>query len=75
MSSSVEDTKKRLAKKSEVMRRVFSSPDGEAALEVLREEFDSINIYVQGDPHGTSYKLGCRDVVKYIEQLIKHKGE
>jgi len=73
--SSVEDVKKNLAKKAEVFQRVFTSLDGMEALRILTEEFDALNIYTQGDPHGTSYKLGSRDVVIYIKQLIKHKGE
>lgn len=69
------DSKKRLAKKAEIMKRAFTSPDGAEALVILKAEFDSLNIFNPGDPHGTSYKLGSRDVVVYIEQLINHKGE
>ena len=74
-SNTVEDVKKRLAKKAALFKKVFESPDGQAALNVLREEFDALNIFVHGDPHGTSYKLGSRDVVKYIEQLVNYTGD
>jgi hypothetical protein len=58
-----------LRQKSRAFKSIFSGPEGQKALKALQDEFDQLNIMSE-TPEKTAYKLGQRDVVKYIEQLI-----
>lgn len=60
-----------LKAKSKYFHQVFRSSQGKQVLEALEKEFDHENIK-SGDPHETYYRLGQRDVVVYIRQLIEH---
>jgi hypothetical protein len=62
-----------LVKKSSYFYHVFTSPDGKKVLEALESEFNSDSIFVPMDPHATAYNLGKRDVIIYINQLIRMK--
>ena len=64
------DVKARLDRKAAVLQRVFSTPDGSEALGYLDEEFTKGVMFSQ-DPLSTAYKLGARDVVIYLQQLVK----
>lgn len=68
--SNLETAKERLKKKAKVFQNLFSTPDGKKALEALQQEFDSVDI-MSDTPEKTAYRLGQRDVVKYIEQMIQ----
>jgi hypothetical protein len=59
----------KLLDKSIRARKVFTTPDGQKMLEVLHQEFNGPNLYVE-DSDRTEFNLGRRDVVMYIEQLI-----
>lgn len=58
-------------RKAQAVRRVFSSPDGKEALDILIAQFGG-SCYSKGDPHHTAYLEGGRDVLIYIRQLIDH---
>ena len=64
------DIKARLDRKAAVLQRVFSTPDGLEVLEYLDEEFTKGVMFSQ-DPRDEAYKLGARDVVIYLQQLVK----
>lgn len=64
--------KKNLDRKSYHFKRTFKAEDGIIVLEALKAEFDGTNIAMPGDSHMTHYFLGCRDVIKYIEQMIEY---
>lgn len=64
------DVKARLDRKAAVLQRVFSTPDGQEALGYLDEEFTKGQLF-SSDPLSTAYKIGSRDVVIYIQQLVK----
>ncbi len=64
------DIKERLARKAMLFQQLFKSPLGEEALEYLKEEFTNGEMFSQ-DPLSTAYKLGARDVVIYIQQMVK----
>jgi len=61
----------RLRAKSKNFNSVFSSPQGEQVLVALEEEFNHDNIMAE-DPYKTAYRLGQRDVVVYIRQLMRN---
>lgn len=65
-----EEVKARLARKAEVLKRTFSTPNGLEALEILEEEFTRGKMF-HPDPLSTAYLLGSREVVLYIQQLVK----
>lgn len=71
----VERIRQNLHRKATYFQRLFTSPDGVVVFEALKEEFDSANIFIPNDPHSTSYFLGCRDVVKYIQQMIDYDSK
>jgi hypothetical protein len=54
------------------IRNVFKTTDGKILLEVLEDEFDK-DILFDPDPLKTAYKLGGRDLLTYIKQIISHK--
>lgn len=60
-----------LIEKVQVFKRVFAGKDGERALEILANELNPDNIFVDGDAHKTSYNLGKRDAFIYINQLLR----
>jgi hypothetical protein len=72
--NSLLDIRTRLAKKSAKIKKLFSSPDGKEVLDILEEEFNGDNLFY-ADPYTTAHKLGSRDVVVYLQQLIRHKEE
>ena len=59
------------ARKAATIARAFSTPEGEAALQILTDEFDGDSVMVPGQPDTTHYNLGRRDVVVFIRQLIR----
>ena len=50
--------------------RLNNSAQGKAAIELLNETFNHPDI-IGKDTHDTYYRLGQRDVVEYINQLVK----
>lgn len=64
-----------LTRKISMFKKVFATADGEKLLQFLEDEFDKDNIFVDGDPHKTSYNLGRRDVVIYIKQMLRAKDD
>jgi hypothetical protein len=59
--------KEKLYEKSAVVRRVFSTPDGMALLDLLRREFFSR--LEAKEEHNVVFKAGQADVVAYLMQL------
>jgi hypothetical protein len=49
---------------------VFKTPGGKEVLKALEDEFDAMDIR-DDNPHNTYYKLGQRDVVVYIKQMLE----
>lgn len=62
---------KPLDKKAARFHRVLTSPDGAKCFEDLIEAFDHDEIKGD-DPYETYYKLGQRDVIVYLKQLIRY---
>ena len=61
-------------RKGQVMARVFDTASGKEALQLLRDMFDLDDC--RGETtEDTYYKLGQRDVVKYIEALLRRAGD
>ena len=65
------DILERLRNKSRTFKSVFSSEQGQVVLQALEDEFNHVNIK-SADPHETYYRLGQRDVVVYIRQLMEN---
>lgn len=49
----------------------FGTVPGQKVVQYLREEFDAMDIHTPGDPYDTAYKLGRRDVIQYIDQMLR----
>jgi hypothetical protein len=62
--------KRELAKKAIPFHNVFSSPEGALVLERLKAEFDPSDIVAE-NAHQTVVKAAQRDVIRYIENMIK----
>jgi len=59
------------AKMMEVYRSVFSTPEGKLVLEDLNEEFISLSIADIGSAHVTTIRAAQRDVIFYINNMVK----
>jgi hypothetical protein len=73
MSDSIQlpaDVKKELDRKARILHETFSSPVGEKALAILVDAFDGDHLRAT-TPHDTYYNLGSRDVIKYIQQMMR----
>lgn len=70
LSKQLEAARRQLAEaKADAVRRVLSTPDGQALLEVLSPFADGDLI---GDSHDeTLANLGAREVVMYLRRLVK----
>jgi len=60
-----------LKDKSSLFKSVFDTIEGRKVLEVLEQELNPDIIYSEGDAHKTSYNLGRRDALIYINQLLR----
>lgn len=72
-----EKIRKALKEKSDKFKRVFlDDPDGVEVLKGMRDMFDPSNIFDR-DTGITAFKLGQRDVIKYVDSLVNYvpKGE
>jgi hypothetical protein len=47
-----------------------NDPAGIKILEHLSSRFYDAPVYTKGDPHDTIYRLGQRDVIKYIINML-----
>jgi hypothetical protein len=61
-----------LGKKAGDFHTLFTSPVGVKVLEALEEEFNPDSL-IGKDDADTNYKVGRRDVVIYIRQMIRYK--
>lgn len=53
----------------------FSTIPGKKALEYMRELWLDTQLFVPGDPHATAYKLGFADLVNYMNDCVKQRGD
>lgn len=67
-----ESALKDLEKKAGDFHNLFTSPVGVKVLEALEEEFNPDVLLGSSDAE-TNYNVGRRDVVIYIQQLIRYK--
>jgi len=71
MSSQSEvEARRNLRRKADLFREVFGSPHGQRVLHMLKEEYDPDILFTE-DPRLTDFKLGGRDVIKYIESILE----
>lgn len=70
MMKKADDVKARLQRKASVLKRVFAGPEGQEALEFLRQEFVEGPLFDK-DPLVTAHRLGARDMVVFIQQLVR----
>ncbi|ASV42833.1 hypothetical protein [Vibrio phage JSF15] len=69
--ASREEVEASVKKKAAAFAAVFRSSDGERVLEAIRQEFDKDEL--RGNTvEGTYFNLGRRDVLKYIEQMLRY---
>ena len=66
--------KKDLARRSLCFSRAFSTPDGIEVLERLKQEFDP-TVLCSEDQFQTTVRSAQRDVIRYIEAMIKLREE
>ena len=60
----------KLKEKSRAIRSIFDNPAGRRVLEILSEQFDSDDLRGK-TVEETYYKLGQRDALVFIRQMIK----
>lgn len=57
------------------IKKAFTTPIGEKALEVLNRVFYNTISFHIGDPHKTSFNEGHRDVVQFINNCVGFDSE
>jgi hypothetical protein len=65
-----------LRKKLLAYKEVFSTPNGQIVLEDLKSQFDGTTLQKKDgviDVHASIAAAGCREVVLYIEQMMRVK--
>ncbi|KKN23611.1 hypothetical protein LCGC14_0903130 [marine sediment metagenome] len=62
-----------LAKKTKRFHKLFTSPIGKQVLQDLEDEFNQDQIFDPNSDSVTAHNLGQRDVVIYINQMIRNK--
>ena len=71
---SQEQAEKLFNERAQILARVFHTPAGKDALKFLQDQFD-LDDCRGVDSNDTYYKLGQREVVKYIETLLRWVGD
>ena len=71
---SIEEYERVFDQRAKVLARVFDTEPGKEALQLLRDLFDPDECR-GSDSNETYYKLGQREVVKYIEALLRRVGD
>lgn len=61
-----------LGKKARDFHQLFTSPVGVKVLEALEEEYNP-DVLIGANNAETNYKVGGRDVVIYIRQMIRYQ--
>jgi hypothetical protein len=72
---SVEDAKKTLSKKAALVAKMLATPEGQALVALIEEEFctGKTGLSLLGEtPHRMAYNVGAFDVVLYLKQLQRH---
>lgn len=64
--------KQKLRDKAARFHRLFSTHDGEQVLQDLIDEFDADDLFDE-NPHKMGWKVGRRDAVVYIKQLMRYE--
>lgn len=62
-------------RKADLFKQLFASEVGKSVLEILTKEFHPDDLFVPTDPQTTAYKLGRRDVIIYINQMLRYGNE
>lgn len=52
-------------------RDLFSTVEGERALQYMSDLWLDTQVFVPGDPHGTSYNLGHADLINFFKDCLK----
>ena len=62
-----------LEKEERCLGRIFTTPDGKRALQILERDFYDRPSYVRSEPqpYHTFYREGQRDVVGFIKETIE----
>jgi len=70
----VQELRRNLQKKAIPFSNVFGTPEGQEVLAALKAEF-APTILCTDSPHMTVVRAAQRDVIEYIESLIKLREE
>ncbi len=70
----IEELRKHMKKKAIPFHQTFGSPNGLEVLAVLKAEFCPSEL-CQESPHLTVVRAAQRDVIEYIERMIKLREE
>jgi hypothetical protein len=70
----IKELRRGLQKKAVPFHNVFSTPEGQLVLEAIKDEFDS-GLLCTTNEYGTVVRAAQRDVVRYIEDMIKLRNE
>lgn len=69
--SDLDHLKENLRKKAISVHSLLTSPEGKGLMKALEEEFDGVSLKAD-NPYETYYRLGQRDVVMYLKQLVSY---
>ena len=70
----VSDLRKQLQKRAIPFHNIFSSPEGQEVLDALKAEFSPAALCHES-PHQTIVRAAQRDVIEYIDIMIKLREE
>ena len=68
--ASVEKARQRAQTKANVFSEVFGNPQGKEVLDALKDQFDQEILCVDSE-YKTVIRAGQRDVIRWIEEVIK----
>jgi len=73
-SEAQERIRERLAQKARKFQVVFDSPEGQEVLQSIKNEFSTNELTNQPDQTRIVVRAAQRDVVDYIERMVRHAG-
>lgn len=62
-------------KTRDLFKHTFKEGAGKSVLEYLNKRFYDIGSYTKGDPYHTAYVEGQREVIRFINTILKQNEE
>lgn len=75
MANNKPDVYSALEAKASKFQKVFLTKDGEEVLKLLTAQFSPAELYNPNSDSGTFVAIGERNVITYIEQMMRYGNE